>query len=297
MGLGDVARKARSPQSLAKLTKELYSRKEEVPPLDAGSMLRASGIASVCPREEVLCVIHGVVRQGGWTADQNLNFLLGSGMHWALQNELLPTIGVFYGRWTCLKCGLGYGGPEPDEAGECRVDGGVADAGLVLRPVKCDQCGSHEFFYRELMFSDEQYRIGGHCDGFLQEPRRTGLGVFEAKSIADRWFSDVRDVPMVQHVVQMQTYMWLTGLTWAKILYWNKGGWGVKAFREHFVDRDEESIERIKRAIRSIWDGIASGDLPKRICGNRLCKRAKGCGVREICFEGVKDKAEAEYPF
>lgn len=295
MGLGDLARKARSPQSFGKLAETLYRREDIEPPLTTDSWLRASGIASVCPREEILRAIHNVDKPVIFEASTLLTFLLGTAMHWALQNVLLPRIGVFYGRWTCLACGKGFGGPEPDDDGECRAPGPAASCGLILRPDEC-LCGSKEFLYRELKFENTQYHIGGHVDGFLQERGREGLGVFEAKSIADRFFSDVKDVPMIQHVVQVQTYMWLTGCTWAKILYWNKGGWGVKALREHLVERDEESIQRVKRAIQTIRDGLVSKKLPKMICTNKLCKRAKGCVVSEQCFEGV-EKPETAYPF
>ena len=111
------------------------------------------------------------------------------------------------------------------------------------------------------------------------------MGIFEAKSVGPKAAWEVRQTPNMGHVIQVQAYFWLTGLTWGKILYWEKGGHGMQALFEHTVERDEEAINSIKSVIRSIWDGVAFGKLPKGPCTTIDCPRATKCELKNACFE------------
>jgi hypothetical protein len=254
---------------------ERWSHKDVSPPISKreGFWFRASTFASVCPREELLCDLYDVTRTEHLDADLLLIFLHGKALHWALQNELLPEIGVLRGKWLCLRCGEIYGSEENP----------------VRRPGACEKCKKSEFLYREFNFRSEQYGIGGHTDGLLLFECGSELELFEAKSISPRGFFEVRESPQVQHVVQMQIYFWLSGLKRGHILYWNKGGNGTDAIRSFVVERDEETIQTVKDLIAEIRLKIGTGELMDRICLNPNAPRAKKCSMTTPCFEwGVR---------
>jgi len=113
------------------------------------------------------------------------------------------------------------------------------------------------------------------------------LGVIECKSISHKGAELVKGSPDFGHVVQLQSYFWLTGLKWGKILYWDKTVYGLPAIIEHFVEKDDATIDRIKELIRSFRDGLRTGKVPSRICSSPDCKRAEGCALVKPCFDPV----------
>lgn len=272
MGFGSVVSKAMAGSgTLKELIRERYQNERLKLPLLHGGALRASEFGDMCPREEVLVSLSRLVRKHPRDADLLMIFLHGTALHWALQNHLLPSIGVLVGRWTCTECGTAYG------------DGSDIPTSLVPCPKAC-KCGSKEFLYRELELENAEYRIGGHPDGFLVIPGLPGVGIVEAKSIGKGW--EVKQCPILAHAIQAQIYMWFTGLKWAKILYWEKGVNGVDALIEHHLDRDDETILKIKNAIKALWAAIEEGaPLPDRLCASPQAPRAKKCCVASPCFE------------
>ena len=277
MGLGKVVATASAAQgSLKKLIRLHVARNEETPFFDDKSYLRVSSLADMCPREEVLASSLKFVRTRVIEADLGMIFAHGTALHWVLQNQVLGNTGAFLGVWRCVECAKQYGQTAENLQ--------VAQT-LVRRPAKCEACECTDFLYREQKFYNHEYRIGGHPDGFLVLAGMPGLGLAEFKSVGPRSEWEVRSTPNLGHVVQVQTYMWLTGLKWGKILYWAKGGNGMQALFEHTVERDEEAIEAIKSTIRSIWNGVTSGIPPARVCTDIGCPRAVKCQLKNACFE------------
>lgn len=283
MALGDVVTAASAAQgSLKKLIRLTLHEERVIPALTDTSYMRVSSLASLCAREEVLASRLGAVRRDVIDADLKLIFAHGTGLHYVLQNEVLAATGALIGVWKCVDCATTFG----------KLDGDVGRSQtLVRRPQKCE-CGSEDFFYREQHFVNDEYRLTGHPDGFLVMQGFPGMGIIECKSISSRRVWEVRHTPDLGHVIQSQAYMWLTGLQWAKILYWEKGGFGSTALVEHTIERDEETIDRIKTLLKSIWTGVATGAMPQRICETSTCPRAQKCSLVEPCFEKLEDKDE-----
>jgi hypothetical protein len=269
--------------SLTRLIREGYKTVEDIAYLTSRSWIRASGLAMLCPREEVICSQHKVKRTWEISADLNLIFQHGHGLHARLQDHILPDIGVLRGKWVCNGCGSMHGGPVED--------GMKPEDWAVARPddEPCS-CGSTDYRFHEMQFTDDELRVSGHCDGFLQLPHRPDLGILEAKSINKSW--QIVNVPKLEHAVQTHIYMWLTGCQWGVILYWVKSENGVGGLVEHFLERDEETIDQIKASIKSIWNGIETGSLPERLCASDDCKRALDCAVRDICFAPEEGDAD-----
>jgi hypothetical protein len=278
MSLANVLRGETGHGSLLRIISETFVRDEPKPPLDpVASYLRASGIPSLCAREEVLCTLNKIVRRDTVDVGLNLTFLHGTALHWAVQNELLGPSGVLYGTWECLGCLKRYGE---------YIDGARPEDWSRPMPKVCLKCESHAFRFIEHKFVDHALRLTGHSDGFLVLPGLQGMGILEVKSIGERGGREIKQVPQIAHMVQTHIYMMFTGFKWGKILYWQKAESGLGSLVEHHIDRDEDTIDLVRNLIRSVWSGMESKTLPDRICGNDSCARAKACPVSKTCFGG-----------
>ena len=151
----------------------------------------------------MLAARHNVNREFLIEMHDQLVFDRGKGVHWTLQNHVLPRLGCLVGMWNCKRCGVLYGGPS-----DWRVR---PDSCICCQEAKQNEDDT-SFEYVEQQFRDETYRVTGHPDGFLVLPSMPGHGVLEGKSASDRKFQDVQDVPDFGHVIQLQAYLWLTGL-------------------------------------------------------------------------------------
>jgi len=274
-----------SDGDLRRLISEAIPEERDKPPLTKDMWIRVSGLAMVCGREEVLCARDGRSREDNVDADLMMIFEHGHGLHWDLQNRILPLTKTLYGRWLCGHCGSYHGGRDEWDTTEMAE---FAES-QILRPATCPTCGAamtpDMSLYHEQWIKDPKYRLAGHPDGFLRLPGMPGLGVLEVKSISPRGAYEVRNCAKLDHVVQAQCYMWMTGCRWGKVLYWDKGTVGMKGLIEHTVEYDEDHVEAMQNLVRDIWAGIEGGKLPERICGSPDCKRADLCSSVARCFE------------
>jgi hypothetical protein len=277
MGLGALVEAAASSTSIKKILESTYTSVEHVAWLTAESWMRASRLAEICPREEVLVSIRQIPREREMTADGYITLETGKALHHQLQHSILPDAGLLLGEWSCERCGKHYGVRKPSEPVESYA---------VKRPHTCSWCGNDTFRFHEYSLYNSQYRITGHPDGLLSIPGLPGLGVLEAKSINAKGGWEVQKVPKLDHVVQAHIYMWFTGLGWSKILYWDKGEYGLVALVEHLVERNDDTIEEIKSLLDELWVGLRTQIPPaSRICSDPSAPRAKKCVVCVPCFE------------
>lgn len=273
--------------ALKPLIRQSIPEARDKPPLAKGMWIRVSGLAMLCAREEVLCARNERVRADNIGADLMLIFEHGHGLHWDLQNRVLPLTKALYGRWLCGHCGVYHGGQE--EWDTTKMDD--FEGTQILRPEKCPTCGAFMTpdmsLYHEQWIKNPEYRLAGHPDGFLRLDGMSGLGVLEVKSISPRGAYEVRNCAKLDHVAQAQCYMWMTGCQWGKVLYWDKGTGGMRGLIEHTVEYDEDQVEAMQNLVRDIWAGIENPDrkLPERICGSPDCKRAEECSSAEECFK------------
>lgn len=285
MVFGKVVRQVKTATPLSSLIAERFKTDEPVLPLAPTSYIRSSGVSSICPREEILCVKHSVVRAKRFDPNTNMIFAHGTGLHHAIQNIVLPALGsVLYGRWRCLTCGKLHAAGAPNAP--------LLES-IILKPnTKCE-CGGSEYLYEEVSLQSDQYRLTGHPDGFLKLDEYEGFGLLEAKSISPKGAWEVRHCPKMDHVIQSQIYMWFTGTQWAQILYWDKGVNGTGALTEHHVERDDDTIEETLKGVQLMWEGVRSAcssnpadnlALPEKICMAIDCPRAKVCSVSKQCF-------------
>jgi hypothetical protein len=259
-------------------------------------MIRISAFAGLCAREEVLCSAGrlNLVRKEAIEPDVGTYFEHGNGLHWVIQNRILPDTGVIRGRWLCGHCGEYYGGYKAwiVDADGPKKNKEVLHAAQQPRFKTCPSCDapmtSASSMYSEQLIYDPTYRLTGHPDGFLWIESLPGLGLLEVKSINPKGAWEVRGCPKLDHVVQAQCYMWLTGCRWAKILYWDKAGQGMSSFIEHLIEYDEDHVDAIRNLLQAIWEGVKGEGIPERICESSVCSRAKLCSVAKPCFEEVR---------
>jgi hypothetical protein len=249
----------------------------------------------VCPREEVLCSIHSVIRKDIVDGDGGVNFEQGHAVHWMFQSKILAKAGVMIGSWRCTYCGTQYGARKQ---------------GYIPRPHRCVRCGAtaeeagrsngrpdesingNAFVYVEEWVGNYEHKIGGSPDGYMIQEYRsdyemTDLTLLEFKSCNELNFNKYKEAPDFVHIIQAQLYMWLTGCRKAKAIYFNKNGVGTKGIAEHDFDYDPECIERVTDAVKEIRTGILNNEVPPRVvCMTSDCPRAMRCHVQDKCFSG-----------
>lgn len=294
MSLSRLIRKQKKTASAHELIeKALREEVREHLPMRPESWLRTSSIGGVCPRQEVLASRLDIVRREGINPDLGMVFAMGHALHWGMQNIVMPATGRFVGTWRCTWCGEVYGSmkegmkPRPDSCIRC-----AAIEGDVPRVNGRPDYGvrASAFVFIEEWIGDYEYMIGGHPDGYFVDGdpndfKPEDVIVLEFKSCSENNYAKYKKAPDFMHVIQAQVYLWLTGFRRGKIIYVNKGKFGMEGIVEHDITYDEETINRVKVAIKQIRDGLEGGDVPERVaCEDSNCPRARSCAVSKACF-------------
>lgn len=294
MALTDLIRKQKKTASAHELIeKALREEVREHHPMRPETWFRLSSIGGMCPRQEVLLAKHDIVRREGINPDLGMVFAIGHALHWAMQNIVMAATGRIVGRWRCTWCGEVYGSmkeglkPRPDTCARCgAIAGEVPRAnGRPDYTVRADA-----FLFVEEWIGDYEYMVGGHPDGYMVDGdpndfKPEDVIVLEFKSCSENNFAKYKKAPDFMHIIQVQCYMWLTGFKRAKVIYVNKGKFGMEGIVEHDSLYDEETIVQVKRAIKQVRSGLEGGDIPPReACADSNCPRARSCEVSKACF-------------
>ena len=113
--------------------------------------------------------------------------------------------------------------------------------------------------------------ISGRYD-FLLRHEEYGRVILELKSINDRGFKDLIDVPKSDHLIQLQIYLNLAGMEHGIVLYENKNDQKLKAFKVvQDINLWNSIIERCMRVQTMVPTEIPS-----------LCKDNFFCSCRRI---------------
>lgn len=260
------------------LAKRLIARgvvKQTHPPVARGETVRASSLASFCARLETIRARARLPLVSAEEPEDEIAFSLGAGIHWALQNRVLPELGILRGEWACLGCAIhvgAYSAMRPELA--------------VARPAACPDCGAEEMVFYEPELVHPDLPLRGHPDGLIHLPElREDLGVLEIKSTASP--SEVRAAPYLRHIVQLHGYMELTGLRWGLVLYWSKSSRGLDAWIEHVVDMDLDLAISLREELGALQAALddPSSPLPDRACLDEAEPLAQSCPCVVPCFK------------
>lgn len=274
-------------EKLIDLIRKNFVRKTDKPPLTSEGWVRSSGYSKLCVREELLCAKLKKDRVEIFDSEALANFAIGTGLHHAMQNVILPSIGgLLVGSWRCSKCGA-LRGPEL----------GSLDFGAYIPCPETHHCDKdYRWVYEEQAFAKEndgpyQTRLTGHMDGFLrfEDPARP-LTILELKSIGTNGWRYIQDRPNDEHRVQVHLYFLLTGLRDALIVYWNKGEKGTGGIKEHLVTCNQNLLFSVRDTLHQLWSNIdnPAPTIGKRVCETSYCRRALSCTVAKECWAGTE---------
>lgn len=319
--IGTVVQAAGDPpqgEISSKLVDLMYAKLSRVPkPVNPADLwFSASDAHNLCPRLFALAVRHGIAIREAPDPELLWTFAVGTGYHYALQHELLPGLdGVLQGGWRRI---LKDGRTLEVHPGKTAGPWTETDRGWGPKP---------EGDYWE--FVEPKGRIP-HCrfvgkwDGVLVYADGTPTEVLEIKSIREDQFPSVNPLaggrPKADHVLQVQAYLWMSGLERGRLLYAAKGSDKMRhVLAEHVVVRDEVAIKKLEsdlltcgaavetmsRAVallrmprpdgmeEATWaetqvlaEAAVVAALPERpaVCRIKSDPRARKCDLRDICF-------------
>jgi len=161
-------------------------------PMGFRDPVRMSSLPYFCAREEAIRIAVGElsVEEVGWPKRWVMN--RGTGIHHALQNEVLPLVGAIDGLWRCQWCGA-------------MEEKGRDELGYMGQPTECSSCHSrHEFVYQEVDLHDDELLLTGHVDGLWLKHK----AMWEFKTCGEGTYRRVLDKgPSVAHRVQAGGYL------------------------------------------------------------------------------------------
>ncbi|MFA5213342.1 MAG: hypothetical protein WC406_08415 [Methanoregula sp.] len=317
--IGTVVQAAGDPpqgEISSKLVDLMYAKMgRPAKPLDPADLwFSASDAHNLCQRLFALAVRHGISIREAPDPELMWIFAVGTGYHYALQNDLLPSLGtLLQGGWqriskdgTVLEVHPGKtAGPwtEPGRGWSPKPEG---DYWKFVEPKgRIQSC-----------------RFVGKWDGVLVWPDGA-TEVLEIKSIREDQFPSVNPLaggrPKADHVLQVQSYLWMSGLERGRLLYVAKGSDKMRhMLAEHVVVRDDAAIRKLEADLtacgasveamvkaleaakdmrrgleeigvadrESIAQSILEKATPERpaVCRIKSDPRARKCDLRDICF-------------
>ena len=250
-----------------------------------------------CPREYALIDITHKKRMDEFISTSlQTTFDNGEEIQSRLNNDWLQDVMV--GNWECQSCG--------ERMTMCKKP-----------KLSCGKSGVRcRWKYEEPRVISKHSGIGCGLDALL-DVGKTKLLIVEIKTMAQDSFKKLLS-PLAEHRTRTRLYMrcaeesdMATKLNTktAKVLYVSRG-YGTKAkplpvagrmdapfspFKEFDVVADHDSVEDIVEAAREVTlFRKGEGPIPKGVCKNYACARAKQCPVVKECFSG-KFKAGEMY--
>lgn len=288
--LGNIAKMNMAPQKSVLTTKltdalmeGLAAPDRDSPIPEAGMWFRSSGIPYLCPRMYALAIRDQFTLNENPDAELTWVFGTGTAFHTQFQEDYLQRLGsVFQGWWRNRKDGSVHKGAA------------IHDHDDTLQNLWTGRPEGGDYEYVELEFRCEEFRLTGHCDGVLVWGDDSPDEILEIKTINSRGFDFVDPIaggkPKVEHVAQVQAYMWLSGLTRARILYIKKDlsvRDPKKVLCEHLIERDESIISSIKEMLLECTSVVDNGgEVPPRLpeCRTKTSSKARYCSGRDACF-------------
>ena len=224
-----------------------------VPPPTLETYWRASSIGSLCPVEEVYCAVKGLTRREQNTMDADFRMKNGTFLH----EWLIPFIDHLQGEWVCLSCGVVRTKWSPT----------------------CPACKSYNAAYRTPKLQNDIEYISGTPDGIgkVGEERE----VVEIKTTRTSIKKFVDGELFAKYVVQCNVYMWLSGVSRARMFVFNPAR---LADNEEFVLlRDDALVAAQLATVREIRKGIESKtvpyDLRNPVCTKLSCIACGDCQI------------------
>jgi hypothetical protein len=301
MGFADVVKKIGKAREV-EIGHRLFQYAErqratgEVEPMKPGEMFRASSLAYLCPREEVLAAKYDIIRTKHHAAGLQITFDIGDAFHDLYRNFYFGPMGEWAGAWRCLVCGW-----DSDDAG-LSIAPRDGEVGKVCKmPLQCPSCsvpynGIAEgkgkenevslIVFKEWYVESKELCLKGHPDGWLLLQGRDRI-VVDLKSHGKTGFSR-RTKLRNGHDYQVMAYQYMTGDKHGEVWYLNKSPWGdhsdfVKPIGVEFDAKVFDAY--VRRPLGELQEGLAGGAIPEKVCVKADCPRANLCQLVDVCFD------------
>lgn len=322
MGLASLVKKVKSEKNEgfgSRFFSHLRSRPPKIiQPMNEGDYFRISSLYKLCAREEVLASREGIKRAEYIEPGLQITFDVGHMFHDLYRDCYWGPMGDWLGAWECKRCGwntdkegLSHGPIKGERMAKlAQMPDKCPDCG-ALRLIPCEECGESRIgavcsgcghvrddtvdimndngviTFMEWTVEDHEIMLRGHVDGWRRQPVGRPI-ISDLKSHSSNGFirrSGLRE----GHDLQVWGYQHCSGETRQKgeLIYMNKSPWGdhTSFIRDFAIPFDKKSFDAHVRApLIDLQNGLSGGKLPKRICVNETCPRAKDCQVRSICF-------------
>lgn len=226
---------------------EFVSKKDREK-LTEDSYIRVSSIPYMCPREEVWYAL-STEMQNAPLERLRLVFEFGNAFQDVIRNGYLGGMKILVGEWTCA-C--------------CRYT--TEESKFSVMPAKCPKCSGDKFLYQEVKLISEIERISGHPDGYLEVD---GVRhILEIKTCNDYFFkcfkkNGLADSLAAKYLVQVQLYMWLSGVRNSIFLFFNKNTSDMLSIKMAY---NEEVVQRTLQFVRSVRESLKSKVLLECTC-------------------------------
>lgn len=225
-----------------------------IPPPTLDTYWRASSIGSLCPVEEVYCALKGLTRYEQNTMDADFRMKNGTFLH----EWLIPYIDHLVGTWTCRACG---------------------DVRTKWSPT-CPKCKSYEAVYQTPKLQNDTEHISGTPDGIGAIGGEGEVVEIKTTRTSIKKFTD-GDL-FAKYVVQCNVYMWLAGVSRARMFVFNPAR--LADNEEFILLRDDELVEAQLAKVRAIRTGIETKTVPYDL-RDPVCTELS-CVVRGDCQIG-----------
>lgn len=261
-------------------------------------ILRASGLHGVCPREFVLNYWDPKPnKKFDWTSQIRMS--MGTHLHSYIQNYILGPMGVLYGNWDRVKDGWvqeTIRGVHPDP--ELSLDE-IAHQ----RPLT--------WIYSEDTVSDEDYRITGHLDGWVDLDRVGWLDknfsyarknpkeaskklfempkgemiLFELKTTGKYIMENLTGPEDIPDYYKIQAVAYQNMTKCHRTLFWYMERDSLKS-KMMVYEYDSSWWKEVTKKASVIWRSIRDRELPDSFMACKLPtdKRAKQCVHSERCW-------------
>jgi hypothetical protein len=246
-----------------------------------------SDVQNLCPRLYAMAVCGHAAMREEVDAETLFTFANGTALHNSFQNELLPAAipEVFQGSW------------KREIEGRLEIVDGATKGPFTERGWGPKPEGDYWTFW-ESKGRIPEAKLVGKWDGVLAWPDAPHE-VLEVKSIRGDLFSNVNPGvggrPIAAHLLQVQAYMWMSGLNFARIVYVTKGGTTLReSIAEHIVARDENVIAGLRTTLLECLEAmrVAKADrvIPAKplTCRIKSDPRARKCACKDVCFALAK---------
>jgi len=196
----------------------------------------------------------------------------GHAFHHRMQKSFAE-MNIIYGYWKCTMCGNIMGKEEP--------------LGIKI-PKKCSKCNiepedpSFLFEYNEIILrSEDEYNFKGNCDGVVEDENNEKY-IVDFKTINNNQYGFLSR-PNYKYTIQVNIYMWLSGIKKAIIYYENKDSHDQ---REFLIPYNEVVINEIKDKSVKLKKLLENKSIPKReesfVIDKKPCSY---CCFSEVCYK------------